>query len=733
MSSGQQPGLVDQEGAVQSQAAISANIFVPISTGPLPAAIPKRADHPVPRLGITGQTSPISTNKFYANFFLGAQTQSTWTHPYSVSWSKGSGVTKSWGLSVSHIDANQRAFGPGNPSQYFINPIGIQSIIFSAAELGSTTTLTTDSLTSFSANVQLRTNSGAAPGITFPLVQGMGFVTAIYRGLKPKIESGVFFRSVARVSQAPRAGVIKYRIELEDGKKWLLYARSTNGGNLDLKVTSNGVVQASAAFTGSIQIAKNPGGTSGEAVYDGSAGVYPTAATLSGTVNGATGSYTLKWTKAGITTGAPPLLMFALPHHVQTFDAATKGAVKSIQLQTTTKGIATAVVKDSWTLTEGLKTSIGFAPWSPSLGSRSSLSAAAVKTINTIATSEISQDVSAQSNLDSMYFSGKALSKFATLIYTVHDVAKNPALAKTGLDKLKKAFAVFISNKQKYPLVYESAWKGVVSTGAYATGDAGQDFGNTYYNDHHFHYGYFIHAAAIIGYLDPSWLGANRDYVNMLVRDAANPSTQDTLFPLSRAFDWYNGHSWAKGVFESADGKDEESSSEDAFFAYAMKMWGKTVGDANMEARGNLMLSVLTRTLQNYFLLENSNKNQPANFIGNKVTGILFENKADHVTYFGTNPEYIQGIHMIPLNPTSALTRTKQFVTEEWAKYFNNGRVDQVVGGWRGILYANLAIIDAKASWNFFAQQNFDVGWLDGGATRTWYLAYAAGLGGGPQ
>ena len=84
-------------------------------------------------------------------------------------------------------------------------------------------------------------------------------------------------------------------------------------------------------------------------------------------------------------------------------------------------------------------------------------------------------------------------------------------------------------------------------------------------------------------------------------------------------------------------------------------------------------------------------------------------------------------IHMIPLNPSSTLTRSKTFVTEEWAKYFDNGRVDQVEGGWRGILYANLAIIDPMASWKFFSQSTFDPSWLDGGASRTWYLAYAAG------
>ena len=88
-------------------------------------------------------------------------------------------------------------------------------------------------------------------------------------------------------------------------------------------------------------------------------------------------------------------------------------------------------------------------------------------------------------------------------------------------------------------------------------------------------------------------------------------------------FDWYHGHSFAKGLFESADSKDQESSSEDAMFAYALKMWGKITGDRSMEARGDLMLGLLARTLDNYFLMKSSNANQPKNFIGNKATGIV--------------------------------------------------------------------------------------------------------------
>ena len=86
---------------------------------------------------------------------------------------------------------------------------------------------------------------------------------------------------------------------------------------------------------------------------------------------------------------------------------------------------------------------------------------------------------------------------------------------------------------------------------------------------------------------------------------------------------------------------------------------------------------------------------------------------------------------MIPLMPFSTLTRTTNFVREEWQTYFADGATDPasaVVGGWKGLLYANLAAIDPASSFAFFNQDNFDASWLDGGASRAWYLAYAAGM-----
>ncbi|KAI8963203.1 glycoside hydrolase family 81 protein [Daldinia sp. FL1419] len=715
--------------SIMSPAATSSNIFgTPIATSAPAPSFPVQKEHPVSRKGIKDGSAPIGTNKFYANFFLGNQTSPTFVHPYSVVWAHGQGASSSWGLAISHIEAHQMVYGQVSKetgaAKYFLSPVGIQSLCLSALELGQKTSLTTDSLSAHSVNVNLHSDPKAKPLITFPLVQGMGFVTAIYKGGTPLINTGIFFKTVTKSIKGPKPGVTKYTLYLEDGKVWHVYAYSEKGDAFDLTVVNNGMAKAEKPFNGIIQVAKDPGDA--ETVIDAASGAYPINVTLSGSVSGSKGAYTFTFHKQGIPDVKP--LIYALPHHVESFDKGTHQCITTAKLQTTTKGVAVGVVADSWTMVEPhMPVSMGLAPWDPVDGEKKILKDSAINTITPIAINETAQDANHQSDQNSMYFSGKALAKFAGICYTANDLLKNPALAETGLKNLKSAFNRFLANKQQFPLYYETAWGGLVSSATYQTGNDGADFGNTYYNDHHFHYGYFIYAAAIVGYLDPKWLTKdNVDYVNALVRDIANPSPLDKYFPVSRNFDWYHGHSWAHGLYETSDGKDQESSSEDAMHAYAIKVWGKTIKDANMEARGNLMLSIIARSINRYYLYTEDNEVQPSQFVGNRVAGILFENKCDHTTYFGSNIEYIQGIHMIPLLPSTKLTRPANFVRQEWATYFDNGRAENVEGGWKGILFANLATVDPKAAWDFFTRKDFDPGWLDGGASLTWYLAYCA-------
>jgi endoglucanase Acf2 len=217
------------------------------------------------------------------------------------------------------------------------------------------------------------------------------------------------------------------------------------------------------------------------------------------------------------------------------------------------------------------------------------------------------------------------------IVYATYDMGGDENLAAAGLKNLIAAFANFVDNSRNYPLVYDNDWKGIISSAVFATGDLGSDYGNPLYNDHHFHYGYFVYAASVITYFNSAWLatGSNKAWVDSLVRDYASAVTDDAYFPFSRMFDWYHGHSWAEGLYESGDGKNEESTSEDVFSIYAMKMWGRVTGDKNMEARGNLQLAMLKRSLRNYFLMESDNRNQPAQFIGNMASGIVsFENRS---------------------------------------------------------------------------------------------------------
>ena len=83
---------------------------------------------------------------------------------------------------------------------------------------------------------------------------------------------------------------------------------------------------------------------------------------------------------------------------------------------------------------------------------------------------------------------------------------------------------------------------------------------------------------------------------------------------------------------------------------YAVKMWGRTIGDKAMEARGNLMLAIEARSMQNYFLYTSDNKVQPPEFIGNKVSGATtgFVSASNALIVFKT-----RGIFLIKGDPAN--------------------------------------------------------------------------------
>jgi endo-1,3(4)-beta-glucanase len=252
--------------------------------------------------------------------------------------------------------------------------------------------------------------------------------------------------------------------------------------------------------------------------------------------------------------------------------------------------------------------------------------------------------------------------------------------------------------------------------------DSGADFGNGYYNDHHFHWGYFFVAASIIAKYDNAFREKVKPWIQTLIRDVMNPSSQDNRFPVFRSFDWFCGHCFAQGIFASADGKDEESTSEEIAMHYGISIWGLAVENADIHRLGQLSLAVSARSIRRYFLMTADNDIHPAQFIGNKVTGIKFENKCDYTTWFGGNTEYKHGIQMIPPLPCTEFVRTRVFCTQEWQLISGVATSCLSKGQWWGtVLLWSQALIDRNAAYD-----RLKTAPIDEHQSRTWNLYFAA-------
>ena len=164
-----------------------------------------------------------------------------------------------------------------------------------------------------------------------------------------------------------------------------------------------------------------------------------------------------------------------------------------------------------------------------------------------------------------------------------------------GVDPTDPGYA---SSSTKENILYDTVNNGIITQRAF--NNQLEDFYNAWYVDHMFHYGYYIYASAVLGSLDKEWLAANKERVNLLVRDIANPSLEDKHFPLMRNFDWFRMQNLADSG-PDANGANTESSSESINASYALSLWGATIGDSSYQALAAIMTAGEIRTAQAFY------------------------------------------------------------------------------------------------------------------------------------
>ncbi len=267
------------------------------------------------------------------------------------------------------------------------------------------------------------------------------------------------------------------------------------------------------------------------------------------------------------------------------------------------------------------------------------------------------------------------------------------------------------SGEVAFLFYYDSTWKSLLG---YPAGH-GQD---NNLNDHHFHWGYFIHAASFLEEFEPGWASKWGDMINLLVRDAATTDRSDALFPHLRNFNPYQGHCWANGFASFPQGNDQESTSESMQFNSSLIHWGSVIGDTAIRNLGIYLYATEQTAVEEYWF----DKNQ-RNFAANQAFALVsrvWGNSYDNGTFWTADIAASYGIELYPIHGGSLyLAHDTTYVRRLWNEMakntgiLNNQANDNL---WHDVYWSYLAFIDAPRAlkmYNSYPNRNLKFGISD--------------------
>lgn len=270
-------------------------------------------------------------------------------------------------------------------------------------------------------------------------------------------------------------------------------------------------------------------------------------------------------------------------------------------------------------------------------------------------------------------------------------VARDKMLA-TVKERLED-WLTYKSGEVAFLFYYNTTWSAMIG---YPAGH-GQD-GNL--NDHHFHWGYFIHAAAFLEQFEPGWASKWGEMINLLVRDAASSDRNDTKFPFLRNFSPYAGHCWANGFATFPQGNDQESTSESMQFNSSLIHWGTVTGNNAIRDLGIYLYTTEQTAIEEYWfdMNERNFSAQQQYSLVSRVWG----NSYDNGTFWTADIAASYGIEMYPIHGGSLyLGHNHAYVQKLWNEIASNTGIlsNQANDNlWHDVMWEYLAFIDpAKA------------------------------------
>lgn len=247
------------------------------------------------------------------------------------------------------------------------------------------------------------------------------------------------------------------------------------------------------------------------------------------------------------------------------------------------------------------------------------------------------------------------------------------------------------SSEVAFLFYYNTTWSTLIG---YPAGH-GQD---NNINDHHFHWGYFIHAASFIEQYYPGWASEWGEMVNQLVRDAASPYRDDENYPYLRSFNPYAGHCWANGFATFPQGNDQESSSESMQFNSSLIHWGTITGNTEIRDLGIYLYTTEQTAIEEYWLdIYNRNflSSHPYSLVS-RVWG----NSYDNGTFWTNDIAASYGIEMYPIHGGSLyLGHNLSYLETLWNEIIlNTGILSNEINPnlWHDVYWKFLSFIDSQ-------------------------------------
>jgi endoglucanase Acf2 len=172
-------------------------------------------------------------------------------------------------------------------------------------------------------------------------------------------------------------------------------------------------------------------------------------------------------------------------------------------------------------------------------------------------------------------------------------------------------------------------------------------------NDHHFHYGYWVTAAAHVAFRDPEWASQQQwgGMVDKIIADIATDERGRADFPFLRNFDVYEGHSWASGDANFDAGNNQESSSEAVNAWAGLVLWGEATGDRRVRDLGMFLLTSEIASINQYWF--DLDRQVLAPEYGKPFASMVFGGKYAYNTWWTQEPRQIFGINLLPITTAS--------------------------------------------------------------------------------